>query len=121
MRRQIAKGVEYGQRRAEERRKRIRGEGVTDTRLTDFDVDAVNRQTANQPPRPKQMNSGRVDERQRMPHVMPRPDLPDPPPRGYMRNGTENVGRRERARSGLTSGFGEVPCQWQRVHGAGSR
>lgn len=84
LREQIAEGVEYGQRRAEERRKRIRGEGVTDTRLTDFDVDAVNSQTANQPPGPRQMNAGRLDGSQRMPHVMPRPDLPDLPPRVHM-------------------------------------
>lgn len=85
LRRQIAEGVEYRQRRAEERRERIRGEGVTDTRLTDFDVDAVNRQTANQPPRPKPMNFGRLDGSQVRPQAMSRPDLPKPPPRIHMR------------------------------------
>lgn len=57
---QIAEGLEHRQLRAERRNERIRGEGVTDTRLTDFDVDAVNCQTANQPPRPRPMNFGRL-------------------------------------------------------------
>ena len=85
LRRQIAEGDEHRQKRAEERKERIRGEGVTDTRLTDFDLDAVNQQTANQPPRPRQMNAERLDGSQRTPHAMPRPDLADPPPRLHMR------------------------------------
>lgn len=72
LRRQIAEGVEYRQRRKEESRERIRGEGVTDTRLTDFDVDAVNHQTANQPPRSRPMNVGKLDVSQIMPHAIPR-------------------------------------------------
>lgn len=120
LRGQIVESDEYRQQRAE-RTQRIRGEGVTDTRLTDFDVDAVNRQTANQPPRPRQMNAGVLDGSQRMPHAMPRPDLPDLPPRVHMRRADrkENLGRIERAGSILNSGSGEVPCQGQKVHGAG--
>ena len=61
LRRQTTKSVEYRHKISEERRERIRGEGVTDTRLTDFDVDAVNHQAANQPPRLRQVNAGRLD------------------------------------------------------------
>lgn len=61
LRRQITEGVEYRHKIAEERRDRLRGEGVTDTRLTDFDVDAVNHQAANQPPRLRQVDAGILD------------------------------------------------------------